>query len=261
MAWRPQLYPPERRITVHSLRLLHESLQHDEQPILQISADFRDDPPTSGLAAFWLWLLEMWLYRLWCVCTWGEPRMLLVTDRRLLTAVSLELTEIPFAAVEDITLRRTWDEFGVEVGEIVVTYEGGRRATLSRTCGRKTLWRGRKTWVGALGALPFGGRLLRQSVNVMPMRRKGCPFCSSTVTACWKSPSIKATPHKNWASERATCWKFGRWMKRDPPNFPCVPCCHLCAFAPPNATGKIRHLHRTVTKSRLRRGNLVRPDG
>ncbi len=127
MAWRPQLYPPQRRITVHSLRLLHESLQPGEQPIFQISADFRDDPPLSGLAAFWLWLLEMWLYRLWCVCTWGEPRMLLVTDQRLLTAVSLELTEIPFAAVEDITLRRTWDEFGMEVGELVVTYEGGRR--------------------------------------------------------------------------------------------------------------------------------------
>lgn len=127
MAWRPQLYPPQRRITVHSLRLLHESLQPGEQPLLQISADFRDDPPLSGLAAFWLWLLEMWLYRLWCVCTWGEPRMLLVTDRRLLTAVSLELTEIHFAAIEDVTLRRTWDEFGMEVGEFIVTYEGGRR--------------------------------------------------------------------------------------------------------------------------------------
>ena len=127
MAWRPQLYPPKRRITAHSLRVLREALHPGEQPLLQISADFRDDPPLNGLARWWLWLLEKWLYWLWGVCTWGEPRMLLVTDRRLLIAVALEQTEIPFAAVEDITLLRTWDEFGVEVGEIVVTYEGGRR--------------------------------------------------------------------------------------------------------------------------------------
>ncbi len=127
MAKGPQLYPPKRRITVHSLRLLDEALQEGERPLLKVSADFRDDPPMGGLGAFWLWLMEKWLYWLWGVCSWGEPRMFLVTDRRLLMAVALELTEIPFAAVEDIGLRRKWDEVGVEVGELLVTYEGGHR--------------------------------------------------------------------------------------------------------------------------------------
>lgn len=126
MARGPQLYPPKRRVTVHSLRLLDESLQPDERACLKISADFRDDPPMNGLGAAWLWLLEKWLYWIWGICTWGEPRMLLVTDRRLLTVVALEVNEIPFAAIEDIQLRRKWDEWGVEVGEIFVTYEGNR---------------------------------------------------------------------------------------------------------------------------------------
>jgi hypothetical protein len=60
--------------------------------------------------------------------------MILLTDRRLLIAVALELQEIPFAAIEDIKFRPTpflkrvtWEKAGVEVGEIVITYEGGRR--------------------------------------------------------------------------------------------------------------------------------------
>lgn len=127
MVWRPQLFPVRRAITVHSLRLLKESLQGDEKPILKIVADFRDDPPEQGWRKWLLWFLELWLVRAWMVAAWGEPRMLLVTDRRLLISVALELTEIPFAAVESIELCRRWDEFGNEVGEIVVTYEGGRR--------------------------------------------------------------------------------------------------------------------------------------
>lgn len=148
MARGPQLYPPKRRITVHSLRLLDEALQEGEQPLLKISADFRDDPPISGLKAFWLWLMEKWLYWLWGVCSWGEPRMLLVTDRRLLTAVALELNEIPFAAVEDIQLRRRWDEVGVEVGEIIVTYEGGRRLHFRAARPDKVLEKLQQAWEG-----------------------------------------------------------------------------------------------------------------
>lgn len=60
--------------------------------------------------------------------------MVLLTDRRLLIAVALELQEIPFAAIEDIRFRptpffkkETWEKAGLEVGEIIITYEGGRR--------------------------------------------------------------------------------------------------------------------------------------
>ncbi len=134
MKWLPCLYPVKRRITVHSLRVMDEALQPGEQPIWRFCADCRDDPPQSGLKYWLMELLTFWLYWLWDVAAWGEPRMILLTDRRLLIAVALELQEIPFAAIEDIKFRPTpffkrvtWEKAGVEVGEIVITYEGGRR--------------------------------------------------------------------------------------------------------------------------------------
>ncbi len=137
MTWLPCLYPPKRHITVHSLRLLDESLEPDEQPVWRFCADCRDNPPLTGFKRWWMELLTYWLYWLWDVAAWGEPRMITLTDRRLLIAVGLDLQEIPFAAIESIDLRptpffkrSTWDKAGVEVGEVVITYEGGQRLHL-----------------------------------------------------------------------------------------------------------------------------------
>ncbi|MER3501482.1 MAG: hypothetical protein IMHGJWDQ_000928 [Candidatus Fervidibacter sp.] len=137
MVWLPQLYPPKKRITVHSLRLMDESLQPGEQSLWRFCADCRDNPPLSGLKRWWMELLTFWLYWLWDVAAWGEPRMVLLTDRRLLLAVGLDLQEVPFAAIESIAFRptpflkrETWEKAGLEVGEIIITYEGGQRLHL-----------------------------------------------------------------------------------------------------------------------------------
>lgn len=134
MVWLPCLYPLKRFITVHSLGVMDEALKPKEQPIWRFCADCRDDPPQRGLKYWLMELLTVWLYWLWDVAAWGEPRMILLTDQRLLIAVALELQEIPFAAIEDIRFRptpifkrETWEKAGLEVGEIVITYEGGSR--------------------------------------------------------------------------------------------------------------------------------------
>jgi len=113
---------------------MDEAIQPGEKPIWRFCADCRDNPPQGGLKYWLMELLTFWLYWLWDVAAWGEPRMILLTDQRLLIAVALELQEIPFAAIEDIRFRptpilkrETWEKAGIEVGEIVITYEGGQR--------------------------------------------------------------------------------------------------------------------------------------
>ncbi|MCS7223250.1 MAG: hypothetical protein NZ959_01635 [Armatimonadetes bacterium] len=126
----PQLYPPATRITVHTLRLLKESLVGEEKVALAFCADVRDQPVQGGLKGYWVSLWEFLMVNLWGIATWGQPRMVWITDRRLLMGVGLDISEIPYAALEEVSVRRRWKELGLPYAEVWLTYEGGKKVAL-----------------------------------------------------------------------------------------------------------------------------------
>ncbi len=126
----PQLYPPSRRISVHTIRLLEESLGKDEKVASSFCADIRDQPPERGFHSVLTRLWEFLTVQLWGIATWGEPRMVWITDRRLLMGVGLEVQDIPFAALEEVVARKRWKEGGVGWGEVWLSFEGGKKVAM-----------------------------------------------------------------------------------------------------------------------------------